>query len=512
MVIYTKKKKGGNIVKKKFVKSFLIFSMVSTLIMPETFIYALTKQKVEVNEVNEINEVNEVKRDIKVKRYPEKLQPGVKDFIRGTYFEHSSEFPDVNEPLEVLEAYLENNDSPDGLKVFEKLVKKYPDSRHVNVGLAMKLYEKYNKTQDKADIKNALHFEIRAAEIALSFENILYTSWIKKMAIEAGELNLADNWFKKILEKYPDNYIANLHYAELLGTMNQKSADTYFKKAIELRPVGNFDSNVSYVEYLIEENRLDEALSESIVIGERANYLDFLHGFILEKKGNNEEASDYYKNFEEMSQMFPAPKKYKIEGSPLQNRIKFESESNNTINSTIQSVNSATYNLSYVIACEAGTESAGGMKQVGYAVRQRVNRGTIASCLSVNNSGANMDEKYRNVICQSSQFVAVSCGTAGVTKCTNASQKTATSDQVAYDVYYGRVADAYTGYCPAGGNYITSNFCSGTCNTSNANVVAYVNKTPHSFLSYSHTPPSCMKSAGALCSNGGADNWFDYSD
>lgn len=485
--------------KKRFLVMSLVLSVLVTVSWSEVSTFATKNNSEGESAVIQGEQI----------RALEKLQPEVQEFIKGTYFEHASEFPDENEPVEVLKAYLEYTDSPENLEAFAELVEKYPDSRHANVGLAMKLYEKYEETQDKSDLREALKYEIKAAEIAASYGNILYTSWVKRMAIESGEFAAANTFFGNILEKYPDNYIANLHYAELLAAQEKDSAEKYFKKAIELRPEGNFDSVVAYVEFLIDENRLEEALSESILIGERALYLDFLHGYVLEKLGNDEEAIKYYKKFEEMSQVFPAPEKYKIPGSELQLGIKFEGSSDDV---TVQAVNSATYNLSYVIACEAGTESAGGMKEVGYVVRQRVNRGTIPSCLYVTNSGSNMDEKYRNVICQAYQFAGVSCNSAGVTKCTNASQKTSTSDQVAYDVYNGRVAEAFTGYCPATGKTVTTNLCSGTCATSGSNTTGYVNKIPHSFLAYKHTPASCMKSAGNLCGNGGSDNWFDYSD
>jgi len=396
--------------------------------------------------------------------------------------------------------------SANELSGFEELVESFPESRHAHKGLATAYYNQYLKDNDLSHVSLALDEAIRASKIGFSYGRVLYIPWIKKMALEADRTDDAGDWFEEILKVEPDNYSVNYHYAKLLQEIKKERAETYFLKAIEVRPIGNFDANVGYVELLLDNGRYQEVLDNSILEGERAFYMDFLHGYALEKLGQGEEAVDYYEKYEEMSETFPVPDKYKITDSPYQKNITFEQDF------VSPQVASAQVNLSWATACEAGAESIGGMRMVAWSIRQRVNRGTIPSCLNVDNSGSTLDEKYSHVICQSGpQYEGVHCSSGNVTYCNNANTRTATTDQVANDVYNGVVPDPYTGYCPDGSDY-KGDRCGVTGTCTSPNRTSYTNRTPHSFLNYSHTPPSCMKSAGAVCGNGGTDNYFDYSD
>jgi tetratricopeptide (TPR) repeat protein len=95
---------------------------------------------------------------------------------------------------------------------------------------------------------------------------------------------------------------------------------------MEVRPTGHLDAHIKYVEYLIDQELYEKSLNFSILIGERAFYLDFLRGYALEKLGRYDEAVKHYEKFEEMSEAFPAPEKYRIQNSTYQNNIHFESD------------------------------------------------------------------------------------------------------------------------------------------------------------------------------------------
>ncbi|TCP55841.1 hypothetical protein EV586_103500 [Tumebacillus sp. BK434] len=454
-----------------------------------------------------------------------KFQPGVEAFIQGTYLGHANELPDPNESLEVLQTYLSAKGSPKELDTFKGLVNKFPDSRHAHVGLAMAYYNEFSAKKDKKFAKLALEHELKAAEIALSYGNVLYTAWVKQMALDAGTPEAAVGLFDKVLAAQPDHYFTNLHRAEMLNAMGkQADAEASFKKAIDVREAGNIDAHAAYAEFLITAGRYEEALVNTILIGENAYYIDFLHGYALEKLGKGAAAQASYTKFTEFSQAFPAPAKFKIDGSAYQAGIAFEQSKSaaksgdNTVNAVIgPEVVAASTNLSWAITCEAGGESVGGMRMVGWSIRQRVNRGSTkvggVTCLSVTNAGSTMDAKYGDVICQSKQYSGVSCDTSdNVTKCTNTNVRTATTNQVAFDVYNGLVPDPYTGYCPTGTRSSTT-YCSATCTGATNNTTSFTTQTPHSFLSYSHAPLwGCAITAGAVCGNGGSDNYFDYNN
>ncbi|WP_157729616.1 tetratricopeptide repeat protein [Tumebacillus algifaecis] len=458
-----------------------------------------------------------------------KFQPGVEEFIQGNYLGHANELPDPNESVEVLQSYLTAKGSPKELDTFKNLVKKFPDSRHANVGLAMAYYNEFAATKDSKLAKLALQHELKAAEIALTYGKVQYTGWIKQIALDAGTPEAAVAFFDKALAAYPGDFEAALHKAETLGKMGKKAeAEASFKQAVDHRPAGNIDAHASYAEFLLEQGRYEEAALNTILIGESAYYISFLHGYALEKLGKGEEAQAHYAKFAEFSQSFPAPAKFKIERSAYQLGLSFEQpvgavasakmSPDNTLEAVIMpEATTATTNLSWAVTCEAGGETVGGMRMVGWSIRQRVNRGSTkvngTTCLSVTNSGTTMDDKYGNVICQSSQYSGVTCNSSkDVTKCTNSNVRTTTTNQVAFDVYNGLVPDPYTGYCPTGTSSSTT-YCTATCTGATNNTTSFTVKTPHSFLAYSHAPLwGCAINAGAVCGNGGGDNYFDYNN
>lgn len=444
------------------------------------------------------------------------FQPGVLELIEGTSLGHAAELPDPNESVDVLRGYLDLQGAPDEVAGFERLVKMFPESRHAHVGLAMAYHDEFEATGDASLAGLALREELTAAKIGLSFGQVLYTPWIAQMALDAGEPELARRWFEALLARDPDDFSVNYHLAGLLTALGDGAAEAHYQKAIAVRPEGNIDANVAYAELLLDQGRLDEALRSGVNEGENAYYLDFLHGVAKERLGRTSEALALYSRFEEMSQEFPAPARYRILGSPHQIRIKFQAEDMRSAGDAPSAAAPATTNLSWVIACEAGGESTGGKRIVGWSVRQRVNRGSTyvngGTCMYSKNTGATMADKYASVICQTSQYSGVTCVSGNVTKCTNVNTRTSTSDQVASDVYNGKVPDPYTGWCPTG-TYSGTTKCTATCSGATSNASSFTAKTPHSYLAYAHPPLwGCAITAGAVCGNGGPENYFDYNN
>jgi len=440
------------------------------------------------------------------------FQPGVAEFIQGNYLGHASELPDANESLEVLKEYMRLKGSPMELEGFQSLSKTFPESRHARVGLAMAYYNEFKATGDKKFAELALQEELAAANIGLKNDKVLYVSLIKQMALDAGQPEAAEKWMKHVLSKNPDDYETLVNYSQLLkATKHADKAEKHLQHAINVRPAGNIDAHVEYAELLLDAGRYEEALLNTILIGESAYYLDFLHGYALEKLGRGEEAKEFYARAEDYSANFPFPERFMIQDSALQTNLSFEGMA------SIEVANPATTNLSWVTTCEAGGETIGAMRQVAWSVRQRVNRGSTyvngSTCLYTTNSGATMNDKYANVICQSSQYSGVKCDSAkNVYSCTNANARTSTSNTVAYDVYNGLVPDPYTLYCPTGTPTSTSK-CTAACSGATSNTTSFKATTPHSFLAYAHGPLwGCAINAGAVCGNGGSDNYFDYNN
>ncbi|MGZ4123106.1 MAG: tetratricopeptide repeat protein, partial [Tumebacillaceae bacterium] len=221
-------------------------------------------------------------------------------------------------------AYLYSKNTLHDLKLFSELVRKYPYSRHAHSGYSNALYEQYVRTGDLQYAKHALNEMVTASRIGYSFHRIHYLEGIKRLALETKEPEIAIQWFKELLSKNPNLWEVNLQYAKLLEALDDPKAIRYFRTAMKVRPEGNSDAHVYLAEYYINRGKYDDALQITLPKEERAFYLDFLHGFALEKLGRGSEAIPLYQKYQSMSQSFPVPSKYRIPGSPFQQGIHFQ--------------------------------------------------------------------------------------------------------------------------------------------------------------------------------------------
>jgi hypothetical protein len=221
-------------------------------------------------------------------------------------------------------------------------------------------------------------------------------------------------------------------------------------------------------------------------------YPHFLRGVALERLGKIDQARAEYALYKTFSQEFPAPAKYRIDGSPSQHGIRFE-DSMHTANHCAGHTR-----LSIMIYCEARGESIGSQRLVGWTARNRALRGTISGCISINNSGATICDRYYNVIGQSGQF-NIACNS-----------RSTTSDNVAYDVYWGYAPEGITGGCPSNEARSGDRCDTGYCYTYNEN--RYFSRGTFWFDLGCTANTSCKTNAGSLCGNDtiGYDHCYYY--
>lgn len=367
---------------------------------------------------------------------PMGLPPDVEEFIRGTYLSHAVAFPDPNETVETLRLYLETQRlqregrGEEALRVLSQAVERYPGSRSIHAGLGDAFWQRYHRMGQMEDLRSAVEEFIRAADIGIHYDKVRYTWRIATGLARLGDTTTLNQFFQRALA-VPDNiYLTHLHYAQGLHLLGDPRTEGWYRRAIQFQPEGNVDAVAYYAEWLLDQDREGQVL-QLLSPTEHVQYLHFLRGVALERQGRLDEAREEYEHYIRFSADFPAPDKYRIPGSSAQQGITFEGDVG------AQTHCQTHLDLSATISCEAGGETQGGMRMVGWTIRTRVFRGDYACCLSVDNSGATLCDQYYSVIHQPNQFVCC---------CT----RTPTTDHVASDVWYGWAPDPLTGYCPCG--------------------------------------------------------------
>ncbi len=336
---------------------------------------------------------------------PEVLAPEVQRFIASTYLAHNEEFPDPNEPIEVLSLYLEGQELlryrqiEKAIALFGQAIQRFPESRHAHAGLGYALWERYKDNNAEKDLRQAVGEFLRAARIGMKFGKVRYTYQIAMGLAHLEDRTSMDRFFKDALAIGDRKYLTTLDYARGLGVLGDPQAEDLFKQAVALQPEGNIDALAYYAEWLLDHNRPADVVA-LIDSDAHVEYLHFLRGVALERLGKLEEARVAYQIYAPISELDPAPIKYRIAGSRAQENLIFEGDV------VPQDVPCDGYDdLALVIECEAAGESEGGQRAVGWTVRTRVFKGTLANCVYVDNSGTTLECKYSNVIYQPYQFL-----------------------------------------------------------------------------------------------------------
>jgi len=432
------------------------------------------------------------------------LQPGVREFIADNYLSHAAEFPDPNEPIEPLRLYLEGQQKlrdgkvDEAVALFRSAVANYPDSRHAHAGLGYALWQRYQQSQAEDDLRAAVQKFILADEIGMKYGRVHYTYHV---AIGLGQLkdpSTMDSYFEKALQDGNEPYLVSLDYARGISLLEDPRAEEWYKKAMAVEPEGVADAVAYYAEWLLDHGREAEAL-QILRPDAHIEYLHFLRGVALERLGRMDQARTEYLQYVKYSAFDPAPSRYRISGSQVQAGIVFDDQ--------ISPLGEGCMGyelLANVIDCEARGESEGGQRAVGWTVRTRVFKGTLPSCVYVDNSGCGdfLSCKYECVITQGagSQFI-YDCGRT----------PDPTPSHVRYDVYNGYAPDPTIGYCP-NGSY-QGDVCSGSVHCSSGATTGASSEGPMRYYSAGGTCStggeySCLTSKGKICGNGGDDHCF----
>ena len=147
------------------------------------------------------------------------LQPGVREFIANNYLAHATEYPDPNEPVELLRLYLEGRQLlrkgqvEEAVELFTQAVVEYPECRHAHDGLGAALWQRYQSTQAKDNLRSAVGEFVQAAEIGMGYGKVRYTHRIAESLAQLGEAKKVDEFFTRALQVGDRSYLTHLHYA-----------------------------------------------------------------------------------------------------------------------------------------------------------------------------------------------------------------------------------------------------------------------------------------------------------
>jgi len=431
----------------------------------------------------------------------------VREFIADNYLSHAAEYPDPNEPVEVLRLYLEgmqmlrDGKVNEAVTLFKSAVADFPDCRHAHAGLGWALRQKYQDSQAEGDLRAAVQQFILADEIGMRYGRVHYTH---PVAIGLGLLQdsvVLDSFFQKALMQGNEPYLASLHYAQGLSLLGDDRAEAWYQQAMAIEPQGVADAVAYYAEWLLDHRR--EAEVVALVRDDiRVEYTHFLKGVALELLGQQGEARREYARYREMSADFPAPARYRIEGSEAQAGLVFEGDI-----LPLSTESQAREKLSRVISGEARGESAGGQAAVGWTVRTRVFRayyvptscgGYPTGVWGAEPPDASLPDKYVAICTASGQFSDY--------------DPTPSTNQSAWNVWHGLIPDPVTGACWRG-YIISGDACEGLCSASSTDG-AFTHGPAWFYGDGAGTPPdyhpssSCSQYKEETCPNGGSDNWF----
>jgi tetratricopeptide (TPR) repeat protein len=425
-----------------------------------------------------------------------RLSPDVAEFIAGNFLSHAAEFPDAEEPEGALRAYVDGTDRlgagdvDAAVELFTRAAQAYPGARHAHAGLGAALWERHQLSGSQRDLARAVSAFLAAHRIGLDHDRVRYVDVLAEGLGRLGDSARLRDVFLPLLDRHPDDSRLALLFARGLALAQDAEAEAWFQRSLATM-ADDPQPAVEYGRFLIDRGRAGDAYDAlAPVRGAGFGMAEFLFGYAAEALGRGKEAREAYRNAAEFSRAFPLPASLWSELAAAQG-ARFASGAH-----APAALCNGQLKMSRIIYCESRGEGTGGMRAVGWTLRSRVFRGTEKTGCVVSNSGATLCDKYYTVGTQSGQF----CG--GTTH-------DATTDQIALDVYNGRVPDAYNNWCPAGS--ISGTKCTGTCTsstTSGANVNGATFFYATSGTCATTHPSGCGSTPQKTCSNGGSDHCF----
>ena len=211
--------------------------------------------------------------------------------LENTYLGHAAEMPGLDEPMDVLQGYLDQGrhgpERPNAgreITIWKKLTERYPDSRYAYSGLGRAYRARFESSRSTQDLQRAIKAYARASEIALLQGRIRYTRELSATIVQAKstesveqldsksveQLNARsveqlDQVFGPLIAAGPDLapkelYLALVDYGDGLAALADERAWEHFEQAITLRPQNNIEAINRYAKRLLERDRAREAL------------------------------------------------------------------------------------------------------------------------------------------------------------------------------------------------------------------------------------------------------------
>ena len=202
--------------------------------------------------------------------------------LDNSYLGHAAEMPGPDEPVEVLQRYLDQGrhgaERPNPAReiaIWRKLAQRHPESRYAQFGLARAYRLRYENSRSTQDLQRAINAYAKASEIALSQGRIRYTRELSAAIAQAAgsgdsltqtdRVAQLDRVFGPIIEAGPglgakEFYLALVDYGDGLAALADDRAWEHFERAIDLRPQNNTEAVNRYARRLLERGRTREAL------------------------------------------------------------------------------------------------------------------------------------------------------------------------------------------------------------------------------------------------------------
>lgn len=212
---------------------------------------------------------------------PARPDPRLVELLATTYLGHAEEFPDPEEPYEILAQYLQLNahgqasvpsttataaDIDFEVSLWEGLANAAPRSRHGYAALGGLYERKFEQTKDKTWLLQSVTMYSEAARIARSHGRIRYTDKLASALTAAGDVAGLSAHFAEILSQLPDSdpqhyYLALVDYANALAKMGQLDlAWQYFEEAIARNPKECIFAVNLYTGHLLDHHLPERAL------------------------------------------------------------------------------------------------------------------------------------------------------------------------------------------------------------------------------------------------------------
>lgn len=487
--------------------------------------------------------------------------------LRNTYLGHAAELPDANEPVVVLQAYLDlqkhdqvldRKGLDSNIAKWRKFTRQYPDSRYAHLGLG-KAYRERGAFTGSADLGLAAASYIRAGQLGMAKGRLLFTRQISDLMIQTGNLKGLDEAFKPMLSfakasgiRSSEQYLVILDYADGLAGLRDERAWDFFEQALALQP-GGIEAVNRYAQRLLESSKAEEALTvleNQITREERIRFVRpaFLRRQALKMLGRDTAPADaeiveirdrfgkrgaYFPEKDLNDPLVPVDEQFAHSNSTDDCRSTTYAQ-NQQCDSSGTCLYPYVVNLAEIMYNEARGEAIGVQDAVGWTVRDRAFQGVSCDAYV---GGVNYTSCRTNLPCGDPSRCAISryycCVEHGATTTVGTAHSqfndahvtlsTLISSGQFYEaqlVWWGAVPDPTTGFIPSGLSGCTVGCGSENYCTTGVNFDSPSPNGPMEYLGYNYcaAAQTCKIYKGNVCgsnvratscsSGGTGDNYF----